>query len=161
VLIRPELVGSLVLVSASPGLDERSRRLRRTADEGLADRIERIGVERFITEWLANPLVGTDHIPQHQRDADRAMRLENTAEGLAAALRGMGQASVGDAGDRIATLPMPIDFVAGTDDEKYVALATAMAASRSQRPVLVEGAGHNVILDAPQAVAAVISRRLA
>ncbi len=159
-LTYPDLVGSLVLVATSPGLSDRARKLRAAADDGLASRIGRIGTERFIDEWLANPLVATDHVGQQLREADRNMRLENTAEGLAAALRGMGQATVSDSRDRIPYLPMPVVFVAGEDDERYAEHATAMAASRNERPALVTGAGHNVILEAPEVVGGVINRLL-
>ena len=155
-LAHPNLVGSLVLVSASPGLDEKAHRLRAVADDALATRIEEIGIDRFIEEWLANPTTATDRVATATRDADRKIRLENSAAGLAAALRGLGQAAVPEARDRLATLPMPIAFVAGRWDSKYSALAVEMAHSRSERPVLVGGAGHNVILEAPEIVAATV-----
>ena len=156
-----ERVGAMALVSASPGLNERARRMRRAADDGLADRIERIGTERFIREWLANPLVATDTVAPHLREADLEMRLENRAAGLAAALRGMGQAAVADSSNRIADLAMPVRFMAGTDDPTYCDHATAMASSCNDQPVLVDGAGHNLILEAPEAVAEVINELLA
>ena len=156
-----EQVGSMVLVSSSPGLNERARRLRRAADDGLADRIERVGTERFIREWLANPLVATNSVPPSLRDADFAIRLENSADQLAAALRGMGQAAVADSSHKIAALRMPVVFMAGSNDPTYCDHATAMASSRNERPVIVEGAGHNLILEAPEAVATAINRLLA
>jgi 2-succinyl-6-hydroxy-2,4-cyclohexadiene-1-carboxylate synthase len=152
----PDLIGSLVLVSASPGLSERARKLRTVADDGLATRIEKIGTERFISEWLANPLTTTDRLPPAIAEADRQLRLENDAAGLGSALRGLGQAAVADSRDQIAALPMRTAFVAGRRDEKYASLAAEMAGLRSERPVLVGQAGHNVILEAPAAVASVI-----
>lgn len=159
-LIYSDLVGALALVATSPGLDDRARKLRRVADDALASRIERIGLERFITEWLANPLVATDHIARELREADRALRLENTKEGLAAALRGMGQASVANSLDRIPRLPMRTVFIAGANDAHYADHAAKMAASRNDRPKLVAGAGHNVILEAPETIAATLSELL-
>ncbi len=157
-LAYPKLVGSLILISTSPGLGERARAMRRAADDGLADRIERIGTERFITEWLANPLVATDDVDRQLREADRAMRMENSAAGLAAALRGIGQAAVADSSERISDLQMPTVFMAGSEDPAYCDHATAMAESCGERPVLIEGAGHNVVLEATDAVAAVMRR---
>ncbi len=159
-LTYPKLVGSLLVISASSGLPQRERRMRRAADEGLADRIERIGVERFIGEWLANPVTATSAVDARAREADRRLRLDNTATGLAAALRGMGQGCVADTSGRIPSLPMPTVFMAGEEDDKYADLARTMAQSRGERPVVVPGTGHNVVLEAPEAVAAVVRELL-
>ena len=157
-LRRPDLVGSLALISASPGLPERERQPRRIADEALATRIERIGVERFITEWLANPLTTTAGVGTDRRAKDHNLRLENTAAGLAAALRGLGQATVPHCGDQLAGLAMPVVFMAGGNDPKYVALARTMAAGCGTRAEIVRGTGHNLILEKPEAVAAAVRR---
>src|SRR3954447_9013758 len=51
-LDHPELVKALVLVSASPGLtDPDARRERVTADEALAQMVERDGVDVFLRYW--------------------------------------------------------------------------------------------------------------
>lgn len=159
-LARPELVSSLVLISTSPGLGPRERSLRRVADDALASRIERIGTERFIDEWLANPMTATDRVSPEQRKADRNIRLENTATGLAAALRGMGQASIPDLREHLSELTMPICLVAGSNDAKYAGLAREMGTSVGTDPVIVPGAGHNVLLEQPKAVVVEVRRLL-
>jgi 2-succinyl-6-hydroxy-2,4-cyclohexadiene-1-carboxylate synthase len=84
---RPDLVRALVLIGASAGLaDPAERARRRAADEALAARIERDGVERFLDHRLAQPLFAT--LPPAA--AGRAERLANTPAGLAAALRQLG-----------------------------------------------------------------------
>src|SRR3954453_18394687 len=56
-LARPALVERLGLVGASPGLEDvRERAERRAADDALADRIERDGLEAFAAEWAGLPL---------------------------------------------------------------------------------------------------------
>jgi 2-succinyl-6-hydroxy-2,4-cyclohexadiene-1-carboxylate synthase len=56
-LASPHLVDRLVLISATPGIeDDRERDARRAADDALADEIERIGVGAFLERWLAQPL---------------------------------------------------------------------------------------------------------
>jgi 2-succinyl-6-hydroxy-2,4-cyclohexadiene-1-carboxylate synthase len=156
-LTYPERVGSLVVISTSPGLSGRARQLRQVADDGLAARIEKIGVVRFLDEWLANPLVAPVRADPDLRDADLELRLENKAPGIAAALRGLGQASVSEVTDRLADLPMPVVFIAGALDERYVEFAAAMSIAVGRRPVIVPGVGHNVVLEAPQALADVVS----
>jgi 2-succinyl-6-hydroxy-2,4-cyclohexadiene-1-carboxylate synthase len=135
--------------------------VRRVADLALADRIEKIGVSRFIEEWLANPMTSTQMVAPADRAADRDLRLENTAEGLAAALRGMGQATAPDSAAALAGLAIPVVCVAGERDQKYAAVARDMARTRGDRPVIVARAGHNVILEAPGEVAAAIDELLA
>ncbi len=156
-LAHPTLLRGLVLVSTSPGLREPDRSARRTADNKLADRIERLGIEPFVDEWLKNPTTSNQNAAPADRSADRALRLENTASGLAAALRGMGQAAVGDSAEELASLPIPVVCVAGERDKKYTTIAWSMARSRGEQPVIVAGAGHNIILEAPHAITAVIN----
>ena len=156
----PTLLRALVLVSTSPGLSEPDRRARDVADNALADRIQEIGLERFIDEWLANPMTSTGNVAPADRAKDRKLRLENSAGGLAAALRGMGQATATDSSAALASLPVPVVCVAGGRDEKYTAAAWRIARSRGERPVIVARAGHNVILEAPQAVADVVNELL-
>lgn len=159
-VIHPALVGKLALIATAPGLPPRERTLRRAADEGLAARIEKIGMSRFIDEWLANPLVAPDLVDEATRRADREMRLENTAKGVAAALRGMGQSAVADVSGRIMDLKMPVAFIAGGGDDKYARYATNMARSAGVRADIVPGIGHNVVREAPDAVATVVTRLL-
>lgn len=156
-LAQPGLAAGVVAIGTSPGLQPRERQLRAVADAGLASRIERIGMARFVDEWLANPLISPDRAEPEARAQDREMRLENSPEGIAAALRGLGQASVADVSERLAELSMPAAFVAGELDEKYTRLATAMAQAVGRRPVIVPGTGHNVVLEAPQVVADIVN----
>src|SRR4051794_36701606 len=85
----PARVTRLVLVGASPGLaDPAERQARRQADEELAARVERDGLEAFVDAWGAQPLFA--HQPRGVAGMARADRMRNTAAGLAAALRGLG-----------------------------------------------------------------------
>src|SRR6266511_4558074 len=60
VLDRPELVRALVLIGASPGLDDPvERAARQASDDALAAELERVGLERFLDHWLAQPLFTT------------------------------------------------------------------------------------------------------
>ena len=158
-LEHPELVHRLVLISASPGVrDSAAQASRRERDERLADHVEEVGIEIFLDEWLDGRIAGTAHVDDVTRSRDRAMRSVNTAEGLAAALRGIGQGAQPYVGDRIADLGVPLLTVAGAGDAVYANLAREMAdAAPLGTHVSITGAGHNVILDAPDALARVVS----
>lgn len=159
-LAQPKLISGLILVSTAMGLADGDRRVRQVADDALATRIERIGTERFINEWLANPITATDRVAASARHADRKVRLENNASGLAEALRGMGQASVPDLHARMPHLEVPTYFLAGHLDPHYSQIAGEMGALSGQDAVIVPGAGHNVILEEPAAVASAVRRLL-
>ncbi|MFV9672288.1 MAG: alpha/beta fold hydrolase [Acidimicrobiia bacterium] len=148
----PDLVDRLVLVSTSPGISSAAdREVRRASDGALADRIESIGLDAFLGEWLEGSITGTGHLREDVRRADRACRDENTAAGLASALRGFGQGSQPFVGDRLGELPMPVLTISGGRDAKYTLLAAEIAASVPDgRHLSIPGAGHNVILDTPE-----------
>jgi len=148
----PDFVDRLVLVSTSPGISSAAdREVRRASDGALAGRIESIGLDAFLDEWLEGSITGTAHLSQDVRRTDRACRNENTAAGLASALRGFGQGSQPFVGDRLGELPMPVLTISGERDAKYTLLAAEIAASVPDgRHLSIPGAGHNVVLDAPE-----------
>src|SRR6266545_3927592 len=132
-LDRPDLVRSLVLIGASPGLDDPAvRAARRASDEALAAELERVGLERFLDRWLAQPLF--------------------------ASLRLHGAGAQEPLWDRLASLRPPVLLVAGARDGKFAALAERMAAviGRSATVALVPGAGHAVHFERPDEVAALV-----
>ena len=155
----PDLVDRLVLISTSPGISsEADRELRRTRDGILADRIQSIGLDAFLNEWLDGSITGTSHLSEDVRRADRAARKANTAAGLASALRGFGQGSQPFVGNRLGELEMPVLTISGQRDEKYEHLSVEIAASAPDgRHLSIPEAGHNVVLDAPDELAAVIA----
>ena len=151
-LDRPSTVERLVLVSASPGIeDDAERAARRDADERLAQEIERDGVDVFLDRWLAQPLFAS--LPPERAGIDER-RAHNTVEALTYQLRVLGQGSQPSNWDRLGELPMPVLLIAGELDAKYVDIARHMAAAIPQARVeVVAGAGHACHLEQPEAVA--------
>lgn len=156
---RPGRVRRLVLVGASPGLaaaDEREE--RRDADERLARRIETGGVEAFARQWSALPLF-SGQSPDVAAAAHR-QRLDQSAAGLAAALRGLGTGSLPPLWDALESLDLPVTLMVGDRDAKFQAIAERMEAVLPDARVLVVAqAGHAVHLEAPEAVAAALAER--
>jgi 2-succinyl-6-hydroxy-2,4-cyclohexadiene-1-carboxylate synthase len=151
-------VRRLVLIGASPGIaDARERAARAADDAALADRIEAIGIDAFVREWGAQPLFAG--IPRGVAEFIDADRRRNTADGLAAALRGLGTGVMPSLWDRLGELPMPVDLVVGERDEKFGAIAAQMAERLPEARVhTVAGAGHVVHLEVPGAVVELLGR---
>lgn len=154
---RPDLVESLVLVSASPGIaDARERAQRRAADEQLAHDVERDGLDAFLERWLAQPLF--ESLPRDAAGID-ARRRGNSVERVTHQLRALGQGVQPSYWDRLGRLDMPVLLVTGAYDRKYRELADQMAAAIGDhaRTVTVPNAGHAVHLEQPAAVAALLA----
>lgn len=155
-LDRPERVSSLVLIGASPGIDDPDARAeRRRADALLADDLAAGDTKAFLDGWLAQPLFETTT----PRAADIEARRANPPDGLAYALRTLGTGAQDPLWDRLPELAMPVLLLAGEHDGKFRARAERMAAAigASARTAWVEGAGHAVPLDRPDRCAALIA----
>jgi 2-succinyl-6-hydroxy-2,4-cyclohexadiene-1-carboxylate synthase len=147
-LAHPDFVDALVLVGATAGIrDDLVRVTRRRDDEARAARIERDGVDAFLHEWLAQPLLAS--LPREARGL--ADRRTNTAAGLAASLRLAGTGAQDPLWHRLPELEMPVLLVAGGRDEKFTALAREMAVAIGDNAhvALVADAGHAAHLERP------------
>jgi 2-succinyl-6-hydroxy-2,4-cyclohexadiene-1-carboxylate synthase len=153
-LDRPELVERLVLVSASPGIaDAAARASRRDADERLAREIARDDVDAFLERWLNMPMFRT-----LQGEARGMTARQRDPAVLTHQLRVLGQGAMEPLWDRLTELAMPVTLVVGARDEAYVRHALEMRRSiRGARLEIVEGAGHAVHLERPDALARVLA----
>jgi 2-succinyl-6-hydroxy-2,4-cyclohexadiene-1-carboxylate synthase len=147
----PRLVERLVLIGATPGIeDDDERAARRRADEALAQRLERDGLERFLTDWLAQPIFAT--LPPAAAGIEQRRR--NTVEGLASSLRLAGTGTQVSLWPRLGELTMPVLVVAGQLDEKFTAIGRRMAGAMPAATfVAIDGAGHSVHLEQPERAA--------
>jgi 2-succinyl-6-hydroxy-2,4-cyclohexadiene-1-carboxylate synthase len=148
----PTAVRRLVLESASPGIaHEAVRAVRAAADDDLAARMTRHGLRWFVAYWMAQSLFAS----QRRLDPvvlarERRVRLGQSAEGLAAALRAMSVGRQTPLWDRLPALTTPTLLVAGADDASYAAIARATAARLpGARVAVVPDAGHTVHLENP------------
>jgi len=158
-LRHPDCVQSLVLIAGRAGVeDDGERAARRAADEALAERIESIGVEAFLAEWLAQPMFATlaRRGPAFMA-RERQARLEHDARGLAACLRTLGPGAQPPMFAELPKLQVPVLLIAGALDERFVAMATDLA-QRLPRAELcvIEDAGHAVHLEQPESVRRVV-----
>lgn len=151
----PPGIRTLTLESASPGLQtEDERAARRALDADRAEALRR-NVPAFLRRWYAMPLFAT--LTPSQRDLLVAQRARSDADELARGLAGMGTGAMPNLWPDLPTLTVPVRLVVGALDAKFAALAGQMAERLPNATVhLVEGAGHNVHLEQPEAFAAIV-----
>jgi len=156
-LALPDRVTRLVLVGASPGIeDPAARRLRRDADERLAEELEASTIESFARRWAATPVLAG--LAPDVAQAVHADRLRSTPAGLARALRGLGTGALPSLWGRLEELAMPVTLIVGERDEKFRAIAERMVRTLARAELeIVTGAGHAVHLEAPERVAEIIA----
>jgi 2-succinyl-6-hydroxy-2,4-cyclohexadiene-1-carboxylate synthase len=149
-VMHPHLVRGLALVGASPGIaDEVERAARRARDNELADHIVEVGLDRFLDEWLAQPLFAGLVLDGEAR----ADRLTNTPEGLASSLRLAGTGAQASLWPRLHEMRMPVLAIAGEQDHKFASIARKISATVPQgKAIAIPGAGHAAHLQEPQLV---------
>lgn len=154
---QPAAVERLVLIGATPGIEDPTERAeRRAADERLATRLELIGVDAFLDEWLAQPLFA-DLAPS-RRDLDDRRR--NTVAGLAASLRNSGTGTQESLWARLSEIHVPTLVITGGRDDKFTEIGRRMvdAIGREAHLVTIPDRGHAVHLEDPDRVAEVVGR---
>lgn len=159
--LSPELVESAILVGAHPGLSSVEERSQRAAsDEVWAQLLEREPIEVFAEKWQAQALFATQRSLGSARLAGQSVvRLRHDARSLAIAMRSLGLANMPSYWSALEHNRVPVDFVVGGLDAKFLALANRMnerGAPGVGRVVRVDGAGHNVLLEKPDILAALV-----
>ena len=159
---RPQRILSLLTIGAHAGLEEDAREGRRRGDEGLAQRIEKDGLEAFVNYWSSLPMfAGLERRGPSFVAQVRTERMNNHVAGLAESLRGMGAGAMRPVWDELMRVTCPCTFVAGQLDHGYVASARRLAATVPDgRVVVVQRAGHTVHQERPEAFARLLLAHL-
>lgn len=155
----PDLFASATLIGATPGLTSAAEREERArSDERWARLLETEGLDTFVAVWEALPLFATQQRLDPTTAAEqRRIRTSHHPDGLARSLRVLGLARMPDHRPRLADVDLPVRLVVGERDAKFGALAREMA-RRMPRATLtpVPDAGHNVVLERPTDIVALI-----
>jgi 2-succinyl-6-hydroxy-2,4-cyclohexadiene-1-carboxylate synthase len=153
-LDRPDLVHGLVLVSATPGIENAAERAARVAsDERWAALAERDGIEAFLAAWLAQPMFAS--VPAGAPGLADRRRLTPTF--VAACLRRLGTGAMEPMWDRLPELTIPVLLVTGTRDEKFTAIARRMLDRLPDAVHREIDAGHALPLEQPTALGELVS----
>lgn len=131
-----------VIVSAHPGLEERAEReARRVSDAAWATKALTAGWRDFLAEWNAQSLLGGPSLRTADADARLALRRGEIARSFVDWSLGAQQ----PLWDRLREIRVPVLWVAGENDAKFLALAERAAALVPQcRLAVAPACGHRV-----------------
>lgn len=159
----PFLFSSATLIGVHPGLVSESSRAERIGrDEFWCQKLLREGLAGFTPAWQAEPLFASQQgLPEALLRPQRKLRARHSPAGLIQSLRVLGLGQMPNYWGVLRAPPFEIRLVAGGLDSKFVELAREVAtASQRVNFELVEGVGHNVVLEASTRVADVLTRAL-
>ncbi|KAB2640158.1 MAG: hypothetical protein DVB26_06160 [Verrucomicrobia bacterium] len=131
-----------VLVSAHPGLEEAAERAARLeADAAWATQAFGGDWPRFLAAWNAQPLLG--HTPIRDAAADRA--LVTRRREVARSFMDWSLGAQQPLWQRLGEISIPVLWVAGEQDDKFLALARrAVSLSPQARLAVAPASGHRV-----------------
>ncbi|MGI0491981.1 2-succinyl-6-hydroxy-2,4-cyclohexadiene-1-carboxylate synthase [Alkalinema pantanalense CENA528] len=156
----PDRASQVFLESASPGLASAVERQERQArDRALAVELAQ-DFSGFLDRWYHQPLFQS--LRQHAKFPEiHQKRQRNQPQELAKSLTAMGLGAQPNLWPHLPQLTQPIQLIAGEWDGKFVAIQQAMA---QQLPnahcTIVPQAGHNVHIEQPTAIQAIIHAAL-
>jgi len=154
---RPGRVSELLLIAGHPGLEtEVERAARREWDQGWADRLRDRGMEAFVDEWEGLPIFATQRsLPAAARQAHRVRRLDHEVEGLAWSFEKLGLGSMPSWWAGMRQFDGRLSVLVGERDHKYRQLGRRLVdGCPGGTLVVVPGRGHDLLLEAPDVVAA-------
>lgn len=158
--LAPERVESVAVVGAHTGIaDAGAREERIRADEALADQILREGVPAFVDDWMARPIFASQRrLGVQPLSRAREQRLANRAEGLALSLRAMGAGAQPVLTRALASAAVPVCFVVGAEDRKFLGIARELQRQiPASSVVVVPEAGHAAHLENPAVLATALA----
>lgn len=155
---RPDLFARLLLLSASPGLDDArdghgARARRAGEDDARAQELLGEGIDRFIERWYQLPLFAS-FVAHPSFSSARFRRAQGEAAFWARAIAGCSPGRAAPRWDTLTALASRTTFAVGALDERYAAAAKrAQQHAPALRVEVVAHAGHVLPLEAPLACA--------
>ncbi|MFY0684667.1 MAG: 2-succinyl-6-hydroxy-2,4-cyclohexadiene-1-carboxylate synthase [Balneola sp.] len=154
-LQRPDLFQGLILESTTFGIEsEQERQARQALDGQRADSI--LGnFDQFIDEWKLLPIFNSE---KDQDSTDQIQRSQNPLW-MSNSLLGFGTGSMPCLIKGLPNLPMPVQLIAGAQDQKFTNIMSSMQKRIASASLEVfENANHRVHLDQPEKIATVLKK---
>lgn len=162
-ILYPEMIQTLILESASPGLKTSiEREKRQEQDRKLAEKIVAEGIESFVSYWENIPLFSSQKtLALEVQKAIRQQRLNNSPLGLSNSLLGMGTGVQPSWWESLTQLDMPVLLVTGALDVKFCKIAEEMKLRlQNSRHVIFDRCGHAIHVEEPEKFATIVGEFL-
>ena len=163
----PACFRNATLVGARAGLANASARLNRQRweqtiiDELVAEPRARLS-KAFALRWQDLPALRSRWLTPETQDELLSVRLSHHPLGLARAMEALGLGRMPNLRPELRRARVPIRLLVGQDDERFRADATELVGLLPSASVgIVERAGHNVLAERPDLVAAELRREAA
>lgn len=149
--IHPHHVKSLILESTGLGpRTEQQHQAMLKRDLEMIEKLSSEDIESFMDGWEQHPVFDSQKkLPLETQMLLREARCNNNPRALALTVRGTGQHTMPDFSQRIKNLPLPILYIAGILDRRYLKIAEELQHNKGISCVLLN-AGHNTHLEAPE-----------
>lgn len=159
-LTYPDRFSRLFLESTSPGLATKADRAsRRTQDAKLATDLQ-TDFPAFLQSWYGTELFETLRENPSFPELLYRRRNNNPTE-LAKALNGMSTGAQPPLWKKLKAIPIPIDFLIGAHDWKFLTLNQKMAFTAPMgRLNIIPGVGHNTHVECPEMIDRILHSRL-
>jgi 2-succinyl-6-hydroxy-2,4-cyclohexadiene-1-carboxylate synthase len=150
-------------ISTTAGIsDPEERKCRRISDEILSERMRSIGNREsftaFLDEWWQLPLFASPGKRDIHRERFLQSRLKKSPVLLAYALQQWSSGVLPSEWDRLGEYPGRVLLLSGQEDQKFTNLSERMQAAfcdaHSHRLI---GAGHQLLLECPDEIAAIVA----
>ncbi|WP_243300134.1 2-succinyl-6-hydroxy-2,4-cyclohexadiene-1-carboxylate synthase [Bacillus litorisediminis] len=152
-ILKKPYVKKLILESSSPGLISEAERIERQENDfSLALKIKNEGLQSFVDYWANIPLFATQKLlPDSVQEKIRHERLLQNPIGLANSLIGLGTGSQPSWWNRLHEIDIPILFITGQKDQKFLKIAEQMKKRIPHAShINVFNAGHAIHVELPQ-----------
>ena len=150
----PELFTGLILESTTYGITGKEERgKRRETDKKRAMHITE-NFEAFLEEWESLPLFAS-HLPANKEIAHRYKRIhaEQDPQAVAASIQGFSTGLMKPVTKNEQNYYHPVLLLAGSEDQKYIAINKQLKKILSKAKLRILEAGHRVHLDNPKGLA--------
>jgi 2-succinyl-6-hydroxy-2,4-cyclohexadiene-1-carboxylate synthase len=150
-----ERVTGAVLIGLHPGIGEEDRTARIAWDDSQAEQLTSTPLASFVDAWQALPIFDSQQgLADDVLATQRIQRLDHTSEGLSWAMHTLGLGRMPCYREALLSTSVPVTLVAGERDPKFCSLARELGLALE----VVPGVGHNVVLEAPEALRSIMLR---